>query len=305
MIVVCGEALVDLVPSDDGLGYRARPGGSPANVAVALGRLGVHVGLVARLSHDHFGQMIRDHLLRSLVDLDYAIDAPERSTVAMVSLRPGGDAEYLFAIEGCADGGWHPRQLPGALPPGPALHVSGSLALAVPSMWVALNALVRRERADRVICLDPNPRPALSPNVDALRERLQGWVPTADIVKASAEDLAWAYPGEDPTGVAGRWRAAGPTLVVITRGGDGVLAVGPNGVVDRPGPAVEVVDTVGAGDAFTAGLLARLRDRGLLSRPGLRGLSNDDLADVVDHGQRVAAFTCTRVGADPPWWHQL
>jgi len=305
MIVVCGEALVDLVPSTDGVGYRARPGGSPANVAVALGRLGVHVGLVARLSRDHFGQMIRHHLVSSQVDLYYAIDAPERSTVAMVSLRPGGDAEYVFAIEGCADGGWHPKQLPGALPPGPALHVSGSLALAVPSMGVALNALVRRERPDRVICLDPNPRPALSPNADALRERLQNWVRSADIVKASAEDLAWTYPGRDPAEVAERWRAAGPALVVITRGGDGVLAIGPSGRVDRAGPAVEVVDTVGAGDAFTAGLLARLRDRGLLSRSSLRELSTADLADVVDHAQRVAAFTCTRVGADPPWWHEL
>jgi fructokinase len=309
-IVVCGEALVDLVPAagGDGVGYLARPGGSPANVAVGLGRLGLDVGLLTRLSTDHFGQLIRDHLVQSHVDLSLATVTTARTTVAMVSLSADGIAEYSFGIEGGADDGWRADELPPTLPDGAALHVSGALALAVPSMGATVSALLDREHGRRVITLDPNPRPALGADLSRLVER---WLPRADIVKVSEEDLAFICPGEPVAAVARRWRSSrgeGPALVVVTRGADGVYALGPDGSgaspvvqVELAAPPVDLVDTVGAGDAFMAGLLAALDRAGRLDRSGLRALRADELAAILGFAQRVAAVTCSRVGADPPW----
>lgn len=306
MIVVCGEALVDLVPAPGGAGYLARPGGSPANVAAGLGRLGVPVGLLARLSTDHFGQLIRAHLEQSHVDLSVADRTADRSTVAMVSLGPDGDAGYTFFIEGGADDGWRAETL-ADLPGGAvALHVSGSLALAVPSMGDALEALLVRERGRRVITFDPNPRPTLSTDPPALRDRLERWVRYADIVKVSADDLAWTHPGQDLAEVAAAWlRGGGPALVVVTRGGQGVYAVAAAGVSNLPALPVRLVDTVGAGDAFMAGLLASLYQANQLTRAGLESLTQDAISSVLRYAQRVAAITCGRAGADPPWSYEL
>jgi fructokinase len=308
MIVVAGEALVDLVAAPGGGGYVARPGGSPANVAVGLGRLDVAVSLLARLSTDHFGHLIRTHLEESHVDLSLAVDTAQRSTVAMVSLGHSGDADYVFAIEGGADDGWRVDGLPRLPADATALHLSGSLALAVPSMGDALEALLVRERGHRVITVDPNPRPALSRDLPALRERLERWVGYADVVKISAEDLAWSFPGLAHREMAGTWlgrSGAGPALVVVTRGGQGVYAQGPAGAIDLPAPAVDLVDTVGAGDSFMAGLLASFYRAGRLSRTGLANLSTADLEQGLRYAQRVAAVTCGRVGADPPWSREL
>jgi fructokinase len=307
MIVVGGEALVDLVPAVGGEGYVARPGGSPANVAAALGRLDIAVSLLARLSTDHFGQLIRDHLRRSHVDLSIAVDTTDRSTVAMVSLGRHGDAGYDFFIEGGADDRWRAETLPALPVDTVALHVSGSLALAVPSMGDALEALLLRERGNRVITFDPNPRPALTTDLPALRDRLRRWVGYADIVKISEEDLTWTFPGQSHRQVAETWRTGpyGPALVVVTRGGEGVYALGPDGAVDLPAQSVKLVDTVGAGDSFMAGLLASLYRGGQLSRAGVESLRVSDLADSLRFAQRVAAITCGRAGADPPWSCEL
>jgi fructokinase len=309
-IVVCGEALVDLVPAAGGEGYVARPGGSPANVAVALGRLDVPVSLLARLSTDHFGQLIRGHLAKSHVDLSLAIETADRSTVAMVSLGADGDAGYTFFIEGGADDGWRADALPALPADAVALHVSGALALALPAMGDAVESLLLRERGRRVITFDPNPRPALTPELPALRERLERWVRWADIVKVSDEDLAWTYPGQSVPEVAARWlnnsgAPDGPALIVVTRGGDGVYARGPGGERDLPAQPVDLVDTVGAGDAFMGGLLASLYRAGRLSRPELRSLGLAELDESLRYAQRVAAATCGRTGADPPWRDEL
>ena len=303
MIVVCGEALIDLVPAPGGGAYVPRPGGSPANVAVALGRLGVDVTLLARLSTDYFGRLLRGHLTQSMVDLSFAVSAVEQTTLAVVNLDPGGDAGYSFYIEGCTDGNWRVEELPTALPPGAALHVSGSLAMAVPAMGDTLEALLRREHGRRVVAFDPNPRPALSPDANAVRERLDRWLALADIVKVSSEDLEWLAPGQSYEEVAREWREYGPAVVVITRGGNGVYAHGPAGPCALAAHPVVLVDTVGAGDTFMAGLLAALGGR--LTRDALARLDAEDLTDALRFAQRVAAITCTRVGADPPWHYEL
>ncbi|GIJ51521.1 fructokinase [Virgisporangium aliadipatigenens] len=305
MIVVCGEALVDLIRSAAGESYLPRPGGSAANVAAALGRLGADVTLVARISQDRLGELLREHLRRSLVRLEHVVDADEHTTLAIADLLPGGDAAYTFYIDGCADGRWRADELPAALPDGAALHVSGSLALAVPTMGDALEGLIRRERRHRVISLDPNPRSTISPEPDSVRARLSTWLPLADIVKIGTADLEWIAPGQPYELVARQWHLRGCALVVVTRGGKGVYALGPDGPVDLPANPVELVDTVGAGDAFMAGLLAALDRAELLTRDRLSRLGTPDLSECLRFAQRVAAHTCARQGAEPPWLEEL
>jgi fructokinase len=219
----------------------------------------------------------------------------------VLNLDADGVATYDFYIDGCADGGWRADQLPAELFTGAALHVAGSLALPVPSMGDAVEALLARERPRRVIAFDPNIRPSLIRDEAMVRARLERWLGLADIVKASTEDLAWIAPGRSVEAVAREWREMGPTVIVITRGEHGVYAVGPAGPVDLRGERVTVVDTVGAGDAFMSGLLASLEGAGRLERPGLAGLTGDEFAQALAFAQHVAAITCGRLGADPPW----
>jgi len=303
--VVCGEALIDLVPAGVGAAYEARAGGGPLNIAVGLGRLGVDVALLARLARDRLGRMLREHLRASRVALDLIVTSTAPTTLAVVGLDEAGVAAYDFYIDGCADGGWRVDELPDELAPGAALQVSGSLALPVPPMGEALDALLTRERPRRVIAFDPNIRPSLIRDEAAVRGRLERWLGLADIVKTSAEDLAWIAGGRPIAAVVDEWREMGPTVVVVTRGPDGAYAVGPAGPVDLPGEPVTVVDTVGAGDAFMSGLLASIDGQGRLARPALAGLTGEQLAAAVRYAQRAAAITCGRRGADPPWRDEL
>jgi len=302
MIIVCGEALIDLVPV--GGAYYAHPGGSPANVAVGLGRLGVDVSLLARVSGDPFGRTLREHLRASHVGLDLLIDTETPSTLAVVHLGRADAAEYDFYIDGCADGGWTVADLPD-LPPRAALHVSGSLALPVDSMAETVEALLLRERPRRAISFDPNIRPLLIRDEGLVRRRLERWLGLADIVKVSAEDLNWIAPDRPLEAVAAEWRDMGPSVVVVTRGGQGVHAAGPAGVVDLPAEPIKLVDTVGAGDSFMGGLLAAFHGDKLLRRSNLVNISADQLTAGLRYAARVAAITCERAGADPPWRYEL
>jgi fructokinase len=300
VIVVCGEALVDVVPDAAGI-PRPHPGGSPANVALALARLGVPAALLARLSTDHFGQMLRNHLAGSGVDLSIAIPTAAPTPVATVTLDPAGVASYRFELDGRTDDGWSVADLPHALAAYAALHVSGAFAMVRPAMRATVDTLLARESGRRLICFDPNPRAALDPD----RPTLRRWVARADLVRVSADDLELTDPGQTIETVARQWRALGPTIVVVTRGAAGVYAVGPAGECWAAAEPVTVVDTVGAGDAFTAGLLAWLHTASALTPAGLRRLNHAGLTAALDYAQRVAAITCTRPGADPPWAAEL
>ncbi|WP_447007973.1 carbohydrate kinase family protein [Saccharothrix isguenensis] len=304
MIIVGGEALVDLVPDRVG-GYRPLPGGSPANTAVGLGRLGTQTALLARLAADRLGALLRVHLETSNVDLRYVAESTAPTTLAVVDVDQRGVADYSFYIDGCADGGWQVADLPAALPPDAALHVGGSFALAVEPMAAAFEALLSREHPHRVITLDPNIRPALITDHTAVRARLRRWLGLADIVKVSADDLRWIAPDRPLADVVSEWHELGATLVVVTRGAEGVSASGPTGHVDLPALPVDIVDTVGAGDAFMAGLLAALERADLLTRTNLATVTHAELTDTLTYAQRVAAITCTRPGADSPWFDEL
>ena len=304
-VVVAGDALVDLTPVltvSGATAYEPHPGGSCLNVAVGLGRLDVPTGFLARVSSDAFGQLIRAHLAASDVEPGYLVDTDDLTTLAAVHLREG-HASYSFHAANAADRGLRPEHLP-ALPRGSALHL-GSIALMLEPVASTLEGLLRSEAGSRVISLDPNVRPSLIPNREAYLRRFADWVPLVDVLKVSTEDLAWLYPDRGADEVVAGWHAAGVPLVLVTKGADGASGSTPSTSARVAAPRVQVVDTVGAGDAFMAGVLAHLHERRLLSRDALRSLDAPGLEELLQAACIVAADTCTRAGAEPPRLHQL
>lgn len=307
-IAVAGEAFVDLVPAPVGDYLEVAPGGSPANVAVALSRLGAPARLLARIADDMLGRRVREHLLANGVQLDHAVAATEQSSMALVSVGPDGGATYDFRVEGTADWQWTTAELATALDPGAdgpvvALH-SGSIALTEPPGAAALRALMARARDTATISYDPNCRPRLMGAAADVLVGVHEVLAVADVVKVSAEDLEWLSPDTTPDAVLDDWLARGPGIVAVTLGGDGVLAGTADGQrVRRSGVPVEVIDTVGAGDTFSAALLAGLHRRGLLgaaARSALRSIDAATLEALLDEAALAAAITCSRRGADPP-----
>lgn len=309
VVAVAGEVIIDLVPAGgEGL-LRAAPGGSPANVAVGLTRLGVSTRLLARLSDDAMGRRLRQHLEANGLALDHVVRAGEPTSLAIVSVGADGLVDYDFRVDGTADWQWSDEELSHATDSSVvALHV-GSLAMMMEPGASALRRLVERVRAEITITFDPNVRPALMGRREDVVSRIEALIGFADVVKASGEDLAWLCPDEPPEAVAQRWLTAGPGLVVVTLGPDGSLAVGSAaGMVQRPAVSVSVVDTVGAGDAFMAALIAGLGRRqlfGAARRAELAALDHGALSDLLDDAALAAALTCARAGADPPTVDEL
>ncbi|WP_052665576.1 carbohydrate kinase family protein [Nitriliruptor alkaliphilus] len=298
MVIVAGEALVDLVPRGDALWPSAA--GSPVNVAVGLGRLGVATAFCGTVSTDGFGDLIATRLDDAGVALDLLTPVGLPTTLAVVHLDAEGRASYGFYLDGTSADGLTPDSLP-SLPENAALHVSfGAIGPTTVPAGEALVHLIEREAGHRVVSLDPNVRPSAIDDLTATVARLEAAVAASDVVKASDEDLAALHPGVAPEEVAARWAGSGPALVVVTLGPDGAVAFGAAGRTEIPGRQVEVVDTVGAGDAFTAGLLGHLAGAGLLDREALRAIDADATTAALEHAVRVAAITCTRTGADPP-----
>jgi fructokinase len=298
-VVVAGEALVDLVPQPGGV-LRPSPAGSPVNVAVGLGRLGVATAYRGTLSEDGFGRALAERLRGAGVDLSLVRTVAAPTTLAVVHLDADRRASYGFYLDGTSATARDDDGAP-AIPDGAALHVSfGAIGPTHQPAGVALVDLVRTTAGQRVVSLDPNVRPSAIDDLDRTVAAYEDAVRSSDVVKVSDEDLALLYPGEDPIVVAARWAGTGPAVVVVTRGPDGAVAVVDGDHVEVPGTRVEVVDTVGAGDAFTSGMLASLAGSGLLTRAALRSAAPAAIHAALEHAVRVAALTCTREGADPP-----
>ena len=304
MIVVAGEALIDLVVTAEG--ERAVPGGSPANVAVTLARLDQPVRLLARLGTDAYGRQVAEHLRANRVDLTWAVRAEQPTSVAVATLDATGQASYEFRLDGAADWQWTPQELPDlAGSSATALH-TGSLALALAPGAQVLEDLLARERSrdGLTISIDLNLRPSIVTDRAAEQERVRRQVRLAHLVKASDEDLAWLYPDRSVGEVMAEWREAGVSCAVVTRGGDGAWLLAPDGSLhDEPAVRTTVVDTVGAGDSFTGGLLAALADLDALGdRPAdrLAAVSEAQWGTVLRQAATVAALTCANQGADPP-----
>jgi fructokinase len=307
VVTVIGEALVDLVPDGATGKHRATPGGSPFNVAVGLVRLGNRTSLMARFADDPYGRLLRSTAAREGIDLSAAPRAAERTSVATASVDDAAQATYEFDIEGTADWQWTAAELR-QLPPDTEVLLFGSLASWTLPGSARIADLVDECRAGGgvLISYDPNVRPA------ALGARGRGVglveqsVRRADVVKASREDVEWLYPELAVDDVAARWSELGAKLIVVTDGADGASAYRrTRAPLHRPGRPVSVVDTIGAGDAFTSGLLTGLVRRRLHHDGRLEGLSAGTLADVVDEAVLVAAITCERAGADPPRLDEL
>ncbi|MCE0763408.1 carbohydrate kinase [Pseudonocardia kujensis] len=308
VIAVAGEALVDVVPAPAEGYFEFAPGGSPANVAVGLARLGVGARMLARLGSDFLGRRLRAHLGGNGVDLSHVVDAPEQSSLALVEVGPDGVADYDFRITGTSDWQWTPDELAGALDGIVALH-SGSLALTVEPGAPVLRELMAKAAGSATVSYDPNCRPRLMGDPAEVLRGVHEMLAVADVVKVSDEDLRWLLPDVPPGEVLDDWAGRGPALVAVTLGGDGVLAATAKGIrTSMPGRAVEVVDTVGAGDSFSAALLAALHARDLLGparRGALRGLSALTLDEVLEECVTAASITCSRRGAQPPTTEEL
>lgn len=301
---VVGEALVDLVESASHPGtYTAHAGGSLYNVALTLARLGRDVSLAARSGKDAFGQLLEDKARASGVRFDLWEIVDEPTSLAVVSLDADRKAHYDFYFDGTAALGWG-ASVVDVVPRAGVLHL-GSLASWRPPSGPVLQALQQRayDRPDTLVSYDPNIRPALIADVDAVRTRVERSVAAAHIVKASDDDAVFLYPDSAPEDTARRWCALGPLLVIVTYGADGARAfAGGDEVARCPGVEITLADTVGAGDSFSGGLLAALADRGVASPDSLRAAltSGPAVEDALAEAVLVSAMTCEAPGADPP-----
>ena len=307
MIGVCGEALIDFTPidGDESRAYALQPGGSPCNVAIGLVRLQKPTTFIGKLSNDRFGDILHAHLTQNGVDLRWLARGSESTALAFVIPALDGTHDFAFYGNSTAEQSLADADLPDTFPDNLTTLHFGSYSLMLGRSAQTYERLMRREHGSRVISLDPNVRPALFPDREAYRGRIERLLGFATLVKASADDLAWLYPGASHVDTAKRWLDAGPSVVVVTLGSNGAVGLTSDAVVSSPGVRVKVADTVGAGDAFMATLLARLDDRGLLRQDALETLKEDTLADSLAYANRAAALACTRLGADPPTKREL
>lgn len=316
MIVVGGEALVDLVPAPATVRGELGPllprlGGGPYNTAVAVGRLGAPVSFLSRVSTDAFGDALLDRLLASNVRVDLVQRGAEPTTLAVVTLAADGSARYTFHVQGTAD-----RLVtdPGPLADGVTTLALGTLSLVLEPGASVYEAMLRREAARGLLTvLDPNIRPGLIDDPAAYRARFATWLPDVRVLKVSEEDARWLADLSDDadTGpVVREWLSAGVDAVVLTRGGDGLTVVtGQGGRIDVPAVPARVADTIGAGDTVHAALLVWLHGH----RVGATGGASADIAklapaawtEALGFAARAAAVTVGRVGAEPPYAAEL
>jgi len=297
VIVVCGEALIDRI------GGLNSPGGGPFNTARALARLGTPTQFLGRLSTDASGLQLRELLAADGADLAMTSIGPEPTTLAIIEVDGEGHAAYRFVSEGTSAPNLTSQMVPASFAPNVnALHV-GTLGLVFEPIATTIAALVNREHTKRLVMVDPNIREPMLHGADGYRPRLDRIIAQSTIVKASDADVAWLFPTLPFLEAARALLARGPRLVIVTLGAEGAVGMSVDSEVKVLAPAVQVVDTIGAGDAFGAALLAWLHDHSKLSRD-LR-LEPDELRRALEFACLVASLTCTRAGADPPWSREL
>ena len=302
MFTVLGEALLDMVQPGPGDIYRALPAGGPLNIAVGLRRLGHPTAMMARFSSGALGTRVREFAAANGLDLAASVTAEQQATLAFATVDGQGRATYDFFVRDSADWGWTEAELAAVPASTRAIH-TGSLSAALEpgaariADWWESHARAR----DVLLSFDPNVRPALAGRREDAVRRVERFVVSSHVVKASDEDLGWLYPDSDPADVVRHWATLGPSLTVLTRGPEGCVGVTAGLIeVALAAPAVAVVGTIGAGDAFQAGLLSGLADADRLSPNGVSALSEHEVRRVLERALDVAGFTCQRAGADPP-----
>jgi len=306
MILCCGEALIDFLPRKGADGadvYQPFNGGSIYNTAIALGRLGAPVSYFGGISTDFFGDSLVAGLKESNVDIRPAKIQALDTTLAFVKLT-NGQARYVFVDAASAGRMVTKKDLPKLAKSCAALHF-GSISLIPEPCASAFETLMKREAKSRVISLDPNIRASLIKSKRDHMARLNRLVAMADILKISDEDVHWMTGHHDLAKAAKAWLKKGPKIVAITKGGEGVEVYTKAFSFAHKAPSVVVADTVGAGDTFTAGLLATLLKDGNLTKKNIAAISEDDLRHAADSAARAAAITCSRPGANPPWAKEM
>lgn len=302
LIVVCGEALVDVFPAGDtatGMSLDARIGGSPLNVAMGLARLGQAAAFFGGVSTGAVGERLLRALIEEGVDTVPTVRVAAPATLSLVGVDARGVPDYAFYGHGAADRQVTRADLAG-VPEAATAYQFGSYAMVVQPVGHAQRALVERECGRSVIAYDPNVRLNVEPDLDVWRETLAWMAARTHLLKVSDEDLHQLFPGVPAAELARQWLAAGVRLVVVTRGGEGAWAWTAQHHVAVPPVAVPVLDTVGAGDTFQAALLTALAEREVLSAEGLAALDEATLRAVLGFAAQAAAITCSRRGADLP-----
>ncbi|MFC4854218.1 carbohydrate kinase family protein [Actinophytocola glycyrrhizae] len=308
MILVGGEALVDLVPAPGTVPGELGPllplpGGGPYNVAITAGRLGAPVRFLSRLSTDSFGDALLRRLELSGVDTAMVQRGPEPTTLAVAGIAADGSARYSFHVEGTAD---REVEHPGRLPDEIKIVSLGTLSLLLEPGASRYERLLREHTGLTV--LDPNIRPAMVTDATAYRARFASWLPDIGLLKLSIEDAEWL--AGDTGGDAGRavadWLGRGPAAVVLTRGGDGLVVCTADGTeVEVPTVPTAVVDTIGAGDTVHGALLHWLHENGTTTAEGLRAVGADAWRAALTFAARAASVTVSRAGAEPPYAAEL
>lgn len=300
-IYVAGEALVDMVPSETAGGERCfvpLPGGSPFNAAKAASLAGANAAFVGALGGDFLADMLRDDLRAAGVEAGGATQSPKPTALAFVDFEDG-EPRYAFHFEGTAETDVAPV-IDAAPTEGDIVQVGGLTLADAGGRAAAIEAFVNREGAQRMISLDPNARPTLTPNRDGWLERLERVLPSTTVLKLSTEDLAFIAPDTDPADYAHAALDRGPSLVVVTGGGEGARGYTRSGSAAAVAPRVEVVDTVGAGDTLMGSSLAWIVEQGLSTPDAVAALGEDALGELLRFGTVAAAINCTRAGCRPP-----
>ena len=303
LIVVCGEALVDLfvrAEADGALDVSARLAGAPFNLAIGLARLGGRSALAAGLSTDMFGQSFRRHLEAEKVEADFVEIYEAPTNLVIVGRNAKGDPTYDFPIKDSADRKLNLQHLRDTSLPIAAITF-GSYLMAFPESQQALLSVLRQRKIQSLICLDPNIRLGMISDPLVWRHAFELFVPLCDIIKASEEDIEAIYPEKDHDQVARHVLDQGPKLFIMTRGKKDVLAWQNNGTkLTSESQKIDVKDTVGAGDSFFAALLMHFQQCGALEKHRLATLSKENLLAALRYANRAAAITCSRLGADLP-----
>ena len=301
MILVCGEALIDIfvgAETHDSMNLLGCPGGSPFNVAFGLARLGQQAEFFTGLSRDMMGQRLYRFLRAEQVGERYLKRSGRPSTLSLVDLT-GPTPAYAFYGDGAADRDLTLAELPALADEVLALHF-GSFSTVVEPVGTTYLALAQREAGRRIISYDPNIRMSIEPDINVWHGRVDAFAACADLIKISDEDFERLYPGLDPATKAREWLLGGAGLVVLTRGGAGACAWTKDAAVEVPAPVIDVIDTVGAGDTFQAALLTALAETGHLQRQRLSTISHEAMHTCIAFAIEAAAITCTRRGADLP-----
>jgi fructokinase len=293
MIVTCGDALIDMMPEPV-------PGGSNVNVAVAAARLGAPTAYLGRVSVDSFGDILMDHLEVSGVDTRLVERGPEPTAKATVILE--ATPSFLFEADGTAEANLSAADLT-PLGPGPHIVHGGTFGMYLGRTATVLAELI--ETSPGLVSLDPNVRPTIVDDRASWDRWHERWLRQVSLYRCSDEDLAWIWPGRSADSVAAELFGKGVEAVIVTRGAEGCEIFTPWWAETRQGARIDVIDTVGAGDTFTGGILCGLHERNIRTRQSLASMDKSTFLEIADVALLASAIVCGRQGADPPWRREL